>query len=487
MHRILALGAAALLAAILCGGAAAWSWPADGAVLQPFTLGADAYAGGQHRGIDVEGSDGSQVRAPASGVVTFAGSLPTYGRGVTILTSDGYAVTLVHLGAIGVSKGATVSEGAAIGTMGSSGTPEHSLPSVHLGIRRASDEQGYVDPLGLLPPRGVVSDPSPGPAASPEPALPPATVESPVPPSPAPVPTPAPLSTAAVPAGSTASPAGSPATGAPPATATPVSAAASGVDPAVSGSDAVSTGGASAAPAREAPAPRGGPTPTGASTEDAAAPVFEVTAGSAAPPVVAHHPTGARGSGPARGRPAGHVSAPPSVETPPARNASAAPASHPALPRAAHAHAATSGRGTRVARADVSAPRAAPSSADAATSSAHAATSSAHAPSVSHVHVPSGGAERRTPPVPASATQQALGGGTAVQASGGPHPAAPPRAEGPATVAPETSHPADLRRIGLAVAIGVLLAAMVVRRVARRLGGHARALLPHVDDRRVSA
>ena len=75
------------------------------------------------------------MRAPAAGTVTFAGSLPTYGRGVTILTADGYAVTLVHLGSIGVAKGDAVAEGASIGTMGWSGDAEHAVPSVHLGIR----------------------------------------------------------------------------------------------------------------------------------------------------------------------------------------------------------------------------------------------------------------------------------------------------------------------------------------------------------------
>ena len=118
MHRILAIGAAMVLALAVSGEAVAWSWPADGAVVRPFAFGADAYAAGQHRGIDVAGPDGSAVKAPAAGVVTFAGSLPTYGRGVTILTADGYAVTLVHLGAIDVAKDATVGEGDTVGTMG---------------------------------------------------------------------------------------------------------------------------------------------------------------------------------------------------------------------------------------------------------------------------------------------------------------------------------------------------------------------------------
>ena len=169
MHRLLVIGVAALAALTLCGPGAAWTWPADGQVLRPFGMAADPYAGGQHRGIDVAGADGSTIRAPAAGTVTFAGSVPTHGRGVTIQTDDGYAVTLVHLGTIGVEKGAVVAEGDPIGTMGSSGTPEHPVPSVHLGIRPSSDAEGYVDPLGLLPPRAVPV-PTSGPAQTPAPS-----------------------------------------------------------------------------------------------------------------------------------------------------------------------------------------------------------------------------------------------------------------------------------------------------------------------------
>ena len=162
MHRLLLFGATSLVALCLSGPASAWSWPADGDVLRPFTLGGDAYAAGQHRGIDVAGADGSAVRAPASGTVSFAGSLPTYGRGVTILTSDGYAVTLVHLGSIGVAKGDSVAEGSSVGTMGSSGDAEHAVPTVHLGVRVATEAEGYVDPLGLLPPRSAAPVQPPG-------------------------------------------------------------------------------------------------------------------------------------------------------------------------------------------------------------------------------------------------------------------------------------------------------------------------------------
>ena len=177
MHRYLVVGVAALAALALSAPAGAWTWPADGAVLRPFALGSDPYAGGQHRGVDVAGPEGTAIRAPAAGTVTFAGSLPTHGRGVTIQTADGFAVTLVHLGTIGVEKGASVDEGSSIGTMGWSGTPEHAVASVHLGIRRASDADAYVDPLGLLPPRAA---PVPAPTAAPAPAPTPAPVPEPV-------------------------------------------------------------------------------------------------------------------------------------------------------------------------------------------------------------------------------------------------------------------------------------------------------------------
>src|SRR3712207_6939904 len=39
----------------------------------------------------------SPVRAPASGVVSFAGSVPGHGGALTISTADGYAVTLLQL------------------------------------------------------------------------------------------------------------------------------------------------------------------------------------------------------------------------------------------------------------------------------------------------------------------------------------------------------------------------------------------------------
>src|SRR5204863_470480 len=98
---------------------AAWTWPVTGPVLQGFSFdAAHPYAAGQHRGIAIGSSTGAPVVAPASGVVSFAGTVPTSGKSLTIETPDGLAVTLTHLGTIDVARNATVAEGAVVGTVG---------------------------------------------------------------------------------------------------------------------------------------------------------------------------------------------------------------------------------------------------------------------------------------------------------------------------------------------------------------------------------
>src|SRR5919201_2791107 len=178
-----ALAASSLL---LAPAAGAWSWPASGAVLRPFSLGTNAYAGGQHRGIDVGGEAGEAVLAPREGRIAFAGSLPTNGLSVTIETGDGYSVTLVHLGSIAVKRNSTIAEGSPVGTVGPSGESEWPVPYVHLGVRVTSEPNGYVDPLRFLPPRPASAAPA-EPAPEPVPVPPaPAVEQAPAPPAPAP-------------------------------------------------------------------------------------------------------------------------------------------------------------------------------------------------------------------------------------------------------------------------------------------------------------
>ena len=92
------------------------------------------------------------MRSAATGVVAYAGQLPRQGLCLTVRTEDGYSVTLVHLGSIGVTVGTRVLEGDVVGTIGPSGDPELTEPYVYLGIRLTAEPNGYLDPLCLLPP-----------------------------------------------------------------------------------------------------------------------------------------------------------------------------------------------------------------------------------------------------------------------------------------------------------------------------------------------
>ncbi len=152
--------------------AAAWTWPVSGEVLRPFALGSDPYAGGQHRGVDIGAELGASVAAPAAGTVSFVGAVPDGGRAVTIQTESGYAVTLLQLASAEVRRGDVVAEGAVVGVVGASADAVTPSPHVHLGVRVAAEPEGYVDPLGLLPPRPPepVAAPTPVPVSEPAPA-----------------------------------------------------------------------------------------------------------------------------------------------------------------------------------------------------------------------------------------------------------------------------------------------------------------------------
>ena len=155
--------------------ASAWTWPVDGEVVRAYSFGTDPYASGQHRGIDIASPSGTDVRAPASGVVTFRGTVPSGGMTLTITTPDGYAVTLQQLGATAVTKGAAVSEGTIVASVGASSDPVTVRAHVHMGVRLASNRQGYLDPLSFLGPGSsgaVLAPPEGGSADTPAEAEP---------------------------------------------------------------------------------------------------------------------------------------------------------------------------------------------------------------------------------------------------------------------------------------------------------------------------
>src|SRR4249919_1656097 len=168
MRLFVALTAVAAL--IVPAPALGWSWPVNGPVLTLFSFDeSHPYDAGQHRGIDIGAPPGVEVTAPTSGSVAFAGTVPHQGKTVTIETTDGYSVTLVHLGSYAVGRGEAVAEGEVVGAVGPTGDDEMPVPYVHLGVRRTADEQGYVDPLSLLPVVEASPTPQPPPSETPAP------------------------------------------------------------------------------------------------------------------------------------------------------------------------------------------------------------------------------------------------------------------------------------------------------------------------------
>jgi murein DD-endopeptidase MepM/ murein hydrolase activator NlpD len=74
-----------------------------------------------HEGLDMAGPRGTPIIAPASGVVTFAGTQRGYGRVVKIRHDFGFETVYAHLSRIRVAKGERVAPGERIGDMGNTG------------------------------------------------------------------------------------------------------------------------------------------------------------------------------------------------------------------------------------------------------------------------------------------------------------------------------------------------------------------------------
>lgn len=154
MQRLSLAIAVSIAVAALCVPSAVadgWRWPAPGKVVTPFSAGADRYAPGQHRGIDVAAEPGTPVVAAVGGTVRFAGAIGTSGLTVSVRSADGrYDTSYLHLSTTSVAAGERIAAGRRIGSAGQSGAPGSDAPHVHFGVRLAGSRHGYVDPLGLL-------------------------------------------------------------------------------------------------------------------------------------------------------------------------------------------------------------------------------------------------------------------------------------------------------------------------------------------------
>lgn len=113
--------------------------PVPGPVVAPFQP-TDSHAG--HWGVDLSAPEGSEVMAPAPGVVSFAGEVAGM-KSVTIRVSGDLRVSLSYLSSVGVRVGEHVAAGQVLGWSGRA----HGERGVHLSVRVGGR---YIDPIPFL-------------------------------------------------------------------------------------------------------------------------------------------------------------------------------------------------------------------------------------------------------------------------------------------------------------------------------------------------
>jgi murein DD-endopeptidase MepM/ murein hydrolase activator NlpD len=98
-------------------------WPTEGYVSSRFGPRTSPFTGQpqHHTGIDIAAPPGTPIRAPADGVVTFAGTLPGYGHALVLTHGYGFKTFYGHNQRNQVSKGQTVKRGQVIAFVGNTG------------------------------------------------------------------------------------------------------------------------------------------------------------------------------------------------------------------------------------------------------------------------------------------------------------------------------------------------------------------------------
>lgn len=114
-----------------------------------------------HEGLDISAPEGTPIRAPADGRVSFVGHILGYGLVVKLNHGGGVTTLYAHCQKILVKKGDYVATGAAIATVGSTGLS--TAPHVHFEVIVNGQ---HMDPLKyLIEPHETVPPPAPAPAA----------------------------------------------------------------------------------------------------------------------------------------------------------------------------------------------------------------------------------------------------------------------------------------------------------------------------------
>lgn len=110
-----------------------FDWPVRGKIISSY---GPKEGGLFNDGINIAAGRGSAVRASENGVVAYAGDdLKGFGNLVLLKHSDGYVTAYAHLDKILVKRGATLSRGESLGTVGSTGSVKS--PQLHFEVRRS--------------------------------------------------------------------------------------------------------------------------------------------------------------------------------------------------------------------------------------------------------------------------------------------------------------------------------------------------------------
>lgn len=119
-----------------------WLWPVEGehSIRLDYQAPLTEYSRG-HRGIDLAADVGREVRAPAAGIITFAGAIA--GRGVLSMRVDSLLLSFEAVSPV-VSEGDEVFRGQVIATVA---IGSHCDECLHVGVRRNGL---YLSPLRFL-------------------------------------------------------------------------------------------------------------------------------------------------------------------------------------------------------------------------------------------------------------------------------------------------------------------------------------------------
>jgi murein DD-endopeptidase MepM/ murein hydrolase activator NlpD len=130
-----------------------FAWPIEGRVSGLF--GRRRVFNGQarrpHSGMDIAAPTGTEIHAPAEGIVRGTGDYFFNGKTVFIDHGQGLVTMFCHLDRIDVQDGQIIEQGNVIGTVGATGRVTG--PHLHLGV---SLNDARVEPRLFFPERGVV-------------------------------------------------------------------------------------------------------------------------------------------------------------------------------------------------------------------------------------------------------------------------------------------------------------------------------------------